>query len=56
MFDLVASGMSHFNTIRQGAKYNRRRYRRSDVALDVARISLENHLEEFKEKILLLNL
>ena len=51
VFDLVASGLSHFNTIRHGGKYNMRRYRRSDDALDRARISLENNLEVFKEKI-----
>ena len=54
MIDLVASGVSHFNTI-PTQRYNRR-HRRSEEDLDTARISLEYHLYEIKEKIFLMNL
>ena len=54
MIDLVASGVSHFNTI-PTQRYNRR-HKRSEDDLDTARISLEYHLYEIKEKIFLMNL
>ena len=54
MIDLVASGVSHIKTI-PTQRYNRR-HRRSEEDLDTARISLEYHLYEIKEKIFLMNL